>query len=60
MTPSMTHQIEIIKASTSKINSVDFENLTFGSTFTDHMLMCEFKDGQWQQPIIKPYAPLSL
>jgi branched-chain amino acid aminotransferase len=51
------NEIEIIKASTSKIDLVDFQNLTFGNVFTDHMLDCDFKNGEWQKPVIKPYAP---
>jgi branched-chain amino acid aminotransferase len=37
----LTHanKIDIIKAATSKINEVDFENLSFGSVFTDHLLV---------------------
>jgi len=53
-TPS---EIDIVRASTSKINEVDFENLAFGNTFTDHMLICDFREGKWQKPIIKPYEP---
>ena len=52
-----TIDIDIVKASSSKIASVDFENLTFGNIFTDHMLICDFKDGAWQKPIITPYEP---
>ncbi|MFT6748797.1 MAG: branched-chain amino acid aminotransferase [Flavobacterium sp.] len=49
--------IEIKKATTTKIAAVDFENLAFGDIFTDHMLICDFKDNEWQHPIIKPYEP---
>ena len=52
-----TLEFDITKASTSKIDSIDFENLTFGNVFTDHMLVCDFKEGSWQKPIIKPYEP---
>ena len=52
-----TLEIDIIKASASKIDSIDFENLAFGNIFTDHMLVCDFKEGAWQKPIIKPYEP---
>ena len=41
---SITNDIKIIKNETSKINEVDFENLTFGNTFTDHMLICDFEN----------------
>lgn len=50
-------EIDIVRASSSKINEIDFENLAFGNVFTDHMLLCDFKDGKWQKPIIKPYEP---
>ncbi|PNW28854.1 branched-chain amino acid aminotransferase [Formosa algae] len=56
----MTNTIEITKAQTSKIHEVDFENLSFGKVFTDHMFICDFKNGEWQQPEITPYAPLTL
>ena len=49
--------IEIITTPNSKINEVDFENLTFGNVFTDHMLVCDYENGVWQKPVIKPYAP---
>jgi branched-chain amino acid aminotransferase len=57
MTSINTNEIDIVRAKTSKINTVDFENLTFGNVFTDHMLVCDFKDGKWEKPIIKPYEP---
>lgn len=52
-----TNEIDIVRASSSKIDTVDFENLAFGNLFTDHMLVCDFKEGQWQKPTIKPYEP---
>ena len=52
-----TFEIDIVRAKATKINEIDFENLAFGNVFTDHMLVCDFKDGEWQKPIIKPYEP---
>lgn len=60
MSSNLINEIDIVKASTSKISSVDFENLTFGNVFTDHMLICDFKEGAWQKPIIKPYEPFMI
>ena len=57
MSTTQTNKIEIIKASTSKIKDVDFDNIHFGDVFTDHLFECDFKNGEWQKPIIKPYAP---
>ena len=51
-------RIELIEK--SKIDTVDFNNLPFGSVFSDHMLECDFIDGKWQTPVIKPYSPISL
>jgi branched-chain amino acid aminotransferase len=51
-------KIELIK--NSKIASVDFNNLPFGSVYSDHMFECDFKDGAWQTPSIKPYSPIVL
>lgn len=52
--------IAIKLSSTSKINDVDFENLTFGNTFTDHMLVCDYENGVWKTPTIEPYAPFTI
>jgi len=52
--------IKIEKTKESKISSVDFNNLKFGSVYSDHMLVCDYKNGAWQSPEIIPYQPLSL
>ena len=56
----MKTTIEVQRVEKSKIDSVDFNNLPFGSVYSDHMLECNFIDGKWQTPVIKPYAPISL
>lgn len=48
------------KAEKSRINEVDFDNLTFGNIFSDHMFECDYKDGKWQKPTIKPYGLLTI
>ncbi|ATA77073.1 Branched-chain-amino-acid transaminase 1 [Capnocytophaga canimorsus] len=52
--------LEIERVKQSRIGQVDFSNLAFGKIFSDHMFFCHYKDGQWQQPQIKPYAPITL
>jgi branched-chain amino acid aminotransferase len=52
--------MKVTRVQETKINSVDFENLIFGKTFTDHMFLCHFRDGKWQTPEIKPYQALTL
>lgn len=56
----MNSNIEIKHIEKSKIDTVDFDNLPFGSVYSDHMLTCDFKNGEWQKPVIEPFAPISL
>lgn len=60
MSLTSTHEIDIATVSESKIGSVDFDNLSFGTTFTDHMFVCDFKNGEWQKSQITPYQPFLL
>ena len=53
-------QIDITKTTESKIKDVDFNNLSFGQVFSDHMLVCDYKDGAWEMPKIMPYQPITL
>ncbi len=46
--------ITITKTKTSKINTIDFDNIPLGRTFTDHMFICDYTDGQWQNPRVEP------
>ncbi|WP_228235367.1 branched-chain amino acid aminotransferase [Allomuricauda sp. M10] len=57
---TMVNNIAIEKAKTSKIHEVDFDNLSFGSVYTDHMLVCDYKNGEWEAPKIVPYQPITL
>lgn len=60
MSSDVSTLISIEKAKTSKISQVDFNNLPFGRYRTDHMFICEYEDGKWQQPKIIPYQNISL
>ena len=57
---STTDSITVETSKTSKINSVDFSNLDFGRLFTDHMFVCDYKDGKWQNPKITPYQAMTI
>ena len=52
--------IKVEMAKASKIDEVDFDNLAFGSVFTDHMLVCNYRNGSWELPEILPYQPFIL
>lgn len=60
MTKHTTHEIDIVKSDTTKIDAVDFDNLIFGRTFTDHMFICDYENDEWQTPKIIPYQPMTM
>ena len=52
--------ISVRKIKLSGINEVDFDRLEFGKYIADHMLICDYANGNWKQPQIVPYANLSI
>jgi branched-chain amino acid aminotransferase len=52
--------IAVKRTNHSKIHEVDFDQLEFGKYVSDHMLICDYAEGSWQQPVILPFANLSL
>lgn len=52
--------IAVQKVDQSRINEADLDNPGFGRVFTDHMLEMEYEDGEWKQPVIKPYGPVEI
>lgn len=52
--------MKISKVKDSRINLIDFSTLPFGRVFSDHMLICKYRDGEWESPEILPYAPLQI
>lgn len=51
--------MKITKTSNPKAKP-DFNNLGFGKNFTDHMLIIDYDNGEWQEPQIVPYGPFTL
>ena len=52
--------MEITKTKQSRRDQIDFENLGFGEVFSDHMLIMDYKDGEWASPQIVPYGPIEV
>jgi branched-chain amino acid aminotransferase len=50
----------VIPVDQSRLAQVDFDNLGFGSIFSDHMFSMEYADGAWKNPQIQPYQALAL
>jgi branched-chain amino acid aminotransferase len=51
--------INITPVSKTRVNNQSLENIAFGHVFTDHMLVANFANGEWQSIEIKPYQPIS-
>lgn len=44
----------------SRLPEIDFSNLVFGKTISDHMFVADYINGEWTDLRIEPYAPLVL
>jgi branched-chain amino acid aminotransferase len=55
-----TVTINVSKTQNSRLSSVDWDNLPFGKVFSDHMLVMDFTNGEWQVPEIIPFDTLDL
>ena len=55
-----TLDIKLTKAAHSRLAETDFDNLPFGRTFSDHMLMADYADGEWKNFEILPYGPIEM
>jgi branched-chain amino acid aminotransferase len=55
--PSINIDIETVQQ--SRLSEVDMNNIPFGKTFSDHMMLVEYSEGQWGKPRIVPYGKLS-
>ena len=52
--------IRVTPAEKSRVQEVNMQNVPFGKYFTDHMLICNYSNGAWGVPEIKPFQPLTL
>lgn len=50
--------IRVQRVETSRVDTVDMDNIPFGRAFSDHMLVIRYDDGAWGVPEIIPYGPL--
>jgi len=54
-----TFNLSINKVRSSRVSQVDFSKVNFGKEYADHMFVADYRDGNWQQFSIEPYAPLT-
>lgn len=54
----VTSSIAVERVKTSRIGEVDFKNLEFGHHLSDHMLLVQYENGQWDSPKVVPFADI--
>lgn len=57
---SMKIEIQPLPENARKPKPTDEKALGFGKHFSDRMFIMEYESGQWRNPRIQPYAPLTL
>ena len=55
-----TLDIALQRVEQSRISEFDENNIQFAKVYSDHMFEAHYKNGQWQEMTIKPYADLSI
>lgn len=59
-TTTLTPSFPIEKTNQSRISEVDFQNLEFGKVISDHMVVSDYKNGNWETPRIVPFGDLRM
>ena len=52
--------MKITKTTQSRLTKVDFSNLSFGTVFSDHMLISHYKNDNWEDAEVRPYASIPM
>lgn len=55
-----TQKIKIERVKESRLPGINFKELMFGRTFTDHMFVADFKGGKWHNSRVVPYGYLQM
>ncbi len=56
----MSYSIKLTKTEETRLVGIDFDTLPFGKTFSDHMFMADYIDGEWTNLEIKPFGNFSI
>ncbi len=52
--------ISVTKTTNSRLQETDFSNLVFGKVISDHIFVADYKNGEWTDLRIEPYAPMEI
>ena len=50
----MAYEIKETKVAKSRASEIDINNIPMGIVFTDHMFICDYENGVWNNPRIEP------
>jgi len=56
----MAHSIAVARVANSRLTAELRENSPFGTNYSDHMFVADYREGEWQDARIMPYGPMSL
>jgi branched-chain amino acid aminotransferase len=56
----MKYSINIEKVSNSLLDNIDFDAIPFGKTFSDHMFVSDYENGEWKNHRIVPFGPFEV
>lgn len=51
---------KVTKTKQSKLSLIDYDNLTFGKFFSDHMFVADYQNGEWGNVVIMPYQAITI
>jgi branched-chain amino acid aminotransferase len=57
---TLTTSFPVKRIEKSRIKDVDFNNLEFGKYISDHMLMVDYQNGKWQEPVVSPFGDIPM
>jgi len=52
--------IPVERTTHSRLSTIDFNNLGFGNHISDHMLVADYKNEKWQDPIVMPFGEIPM
>ena len=55
----MKYTIKVTRTKQSKLSEVDINEAIMGTTFSDHMFICDYQNEEWVNPRIEPLAPIA-
>ncbi|MGY3211914.1 branched-chain amino acid aminotransferase [Mucilaginibacter sp. HD30] len=56
----MKYHINIERSTCSRLAAYDFTNIQFGPNPTDHLFSANYRDGQWQDAVVKPFGDFAI